>query len=150
MRLIVPLFLFIVGFGFLAGELPCSEAYRAGKNRPTAETSSDWRRTADGWQRASDWTLAVKRETPALHPAVVGGFQVLLVLTVALALDLCCHAEKAGRDGKERQAEVPGVKHAGSHEEQRSPTPPSPETAASYPAVPSRDAGISSRNSRIR
>jgi len=87
MRWILPLLLLIAGVGFLAAELPCSEQYRVEKNRPVAEISSDWRRTAEGWRRASSWTELPAAHAPALHPAIVGSFQLLSVLAVSLALD---------------------------------------------------------------
>ncbi len=87
MRWILPLFLFIAGLGFLAAELPCCESYRAGENQQVVEHSNDWRRTARGWQHSSDWAPPLKIDPPALHPAVVGSFQLLLVLAVSLAFD---------------------------------------------------------------
>jgi len=88
MRLIVPLFLLIVGVGFLAAELPLDQRSLADANRQVVEISSDWRRTDAGWRRVSTWTEPSGVESPALHPAVVASFQVLLVLTVSLALDM--------------------------------------------------------------
>ena len=41
-----------------------------------------WRRTADGWEKATDWTVAIEKSPPALHPGVLGLLMVALSLTV--------------------------------------------------------------------
>jgi len=94
MRLILPLALLVGGLGLLAAEIPSAESPHGNEQRSMVDGSDDWRRTVDGWQRSSDWDPAVKREAPALHPAVVGSFQLLLVLTVALTLDLVATPKK--------------------------------------------------------
>jgi hypothetical protein len=94
MRLILPLALLLGGLGLLAAEMPSSEPTHDSGYRSVVDDSDDWQRTVDGWQRCGDWDLAVKHEAPALHPVVVGSFELLLVMTVALALDLAAFARK--------------------------------------------------------
>ena len=94
MRLILPLALLLSGLGLLAAEMPSSEPIHDNGHQSVVDDSDDWQRTVDGWQRCSDWDLAVKHEAPSLHPAVVGSFELLLILTVSLALDLAAFPKK--------------------------------------------------------
>ena len=108
MRLILPLALFVGGLGLLAAEIPLPEPPHGSGQRSVVDDSDDWRRTVDGWQRASEWNLVVKHEAPALHPAVVGSFQLLLVLTVALALDLVATPKKPVETATNDKSKSPG------------------------------------------
>jgi hypothetical protein len=47
-----------------------------------AQEETAWRRTADGWEKATDWTVAIEKSPPALHPGVLGLLMVALSLTV--------------------------------------------------------------------
>jgi hypothetical protein len=63
--------------------------FAAGLAEPGAAAEDEtggWRQTRQGWQRLEDlWDRAAEYPRPALHPAVVGGLEVLLTLTAMLA-----------------------------------------------------------------
>jgi len=39
---------------------------------------TSWRRTRDGWERSSQWTIRPERRAPSVHPIVVGLLELLL------------------------------------------------------------------------
>jgi len=43
-----------------------------------------WRRTVDGWEKVNDWTFALEKSPPALHPGILGLLMVTLSLTVGI------------------------------------------------------------------
>ena len=43
-----------------------------------------WRRTADGWENVNDWTFAVEKSPPILHPGVMALLMLMLSLTVGI------------------------------------------------------------------
>ncbi|OHB74819.1 MAG: hypothetical protein A2W31_10220 [Planctomycetes bacterium RBG_16_64_10] len=57
-----------------------------GAGRPVAFDGPVWVRTADGWERRSDWLPPAVLYQPALHPLVVAFGQVLLSIAALLAL----------------------------------------------------------------
>jgi len=104
----LPLALLLGGLGLLAAEMPSSEPNHDSGHRSVVDDSDDWQRTVDGWQRSSDWDLTVKHEGPALHPAVVGSFELLLVLTVWLALDLASSPRKPAGTATSKKSKFSG------------------------------------------
>jgi hypothetical protein len=50
-----------------------------------AREETGWRRTAEGWENVNDWTFAIEKSTPALHPCVMGLLMVALSLAVGIA-----------------------------------------------------------------
>ena len=48
------------------------------KGRAGVVEDDHWRKTADGWQRNTNWFVTRQRDIPAPHPIVVASFQVLL------------------------------------------------------------------------
>ena len=52
-----------------------------------SERSDTWRQTSEGWQRSDDFlSPPIVYRRPALHPAVVGSFEVLLTVWAMLTL----------------------------------------------------------------
>jgi hypothetical protein len=43
-----------------------------------------WRRTAEGWEKVNDWTFALEKSPPALHPGIFSLLIVTLSLTAAI------------------------------------------------------------------
>lgn len=78
MRRIGWLVLLLAAFGWLAAESP-----PPADQRPPADLS--WRRTRDGWQRATWLADPIPVHRPALHPAVVGTLELLLSMTALVA-----------------------------------------------------------------
>lgn len=60
--------------GWVATELPVAEPLQAGL------ANTDWRRTRDGWQQPTWLGASIPAREPALHPGVVGMFQMLVSL----------------------------------------------------------------------
>lgn len=54
---------------------------------PPTATDSDWRRTAQGWQRRSLWPELQPVRQPRLHPLNVAAFEVLASFLALLAFD---------------------------------------------------------------
>lgn len=79
MRLIGGLLLMLLGLGWLASEVPLA------KSHPAREPEADWRRTADGWEHASQWAPRPKIRPPAVHPLVIGLLQILLTSAAFVA-----------------------------------------------------------------
>jgi len=80
-RLIGYLLLVLLGIGWLAGEVELAAA------APSAgRVDTDWRRTRNGWERQSSWIEDTPPRRPALHPAMVGTFQLLASVAALIAL----------------------------------------------------------------
>lgn len=60
--------------GWVATEMPVGEPLRVGL------ANTDWRRTRDGWQQPTWLGASIPAREPALHPGVVGVFQMLVSL----------------------------------------------------------------------
>lgn len=54
------------------------------KGRAGAIEDDHWRKTADGWQRNTNWFVTRQHDIPAPHPIVVASFQVLLSIFALL------------------------------------------------------------------
>jgi hypothetical protein len=81
MRWLGWLLVLLILIGWAASELP-----PPGETRQPERPIDCWRRTRDGWERAS-WLLPpVTAHRPSLHPAVVGLFEMLLSIAALLAL----------------------------------------------------------------
>lgn len=78
MRWIVVLVLLLTGIGWLMAEV------RIGEPSLTQLTSSDWRKTRDGWERPT-WLAPPIEGKPAIHPAVVGIIQLLVSMLALVA-----------------------------------------------------------------
>ena len=59
--------------------------------------ASTWRRTRDGWQRASWLPEAAAAQQPALHPAVFGALELMLAMAALLAFAADAPAGRAKR-----------------------------------------------------
>jgi hypothetical protein len=70
----------LLGVSWLATEMPvpCDE-----QNAPAQEETL-WRRTAQGWEKIDNWTFAIEKSPPALHPGVFGLLMVTLTLSVGV------------------------------------------------------------------
>ena len=79
MRLVGWLFLALVGFAWVASEVPLS----GDTPQPSYEVA--WRRTAHGWEKPTAWHDKPAPHRPALHPMVVALLQVLLTLAALIA-----------------------------------------------------------------
>ena len=79
MRLIGWLLLALVGFAWVASEVPLSG------DSPRAGPEMVWRRTVEGWEKATLWNDESAPRRPALHPMVVALLQVLLALVALIA-----------------------------------------------------------------
>jgi hypothetical protein len=49
-----------------------------------AQNESIWRRTADGWENVNDWTFAIEKSPPVLHPGVMALLMVILSLSIGI------------------------------------------------------------------
>ena len=79
MRWIGWIALILMGLCWLASEVPL-------RGTPSVEgLESPWRRTVDGWERKSWWNKQPAVPQPAFHPALVGGLQILLVVSALVA-----------------------------------------------------------------
>ena len=54
------------------------------QNAPAREETA-WRRTVDGWEKVNEWTFAIEKSPPLLHPGVMGLLMLTLSLTVGIA-----------------------------------------------------------------
>lgn len=72
--------LLLLALGWLASEVPCQGP------APSAEPATVWRRTRDGWEHKDRVLVAGPPFRPALHPALIAAFEVLLSATAMLAL----------------------------------------------------------------
>ena len=90
MRLIAGILLILVGLGWLASEIPLSQA-QPGRSQPTG-----WRRTAHGWERSGTWTAETNGCRPAVHPVVIGLFQLFLALAFLVAFSTDRDAAQSG------------------------------------------------------
>lgn len=79
MRFIGLLLLALVALGWFAAEVPL-----AGTPAVT-DVCGEWRRTRDGWQPVSMVLVGPSIRRPALHPAVVGMFELLVCVTALVA-----------------------------------------------------------------
>jgi hypothetical protein len=73
MRWIVWLVALLVGLVWLASEIPLPARQPAPVNQPCA-----WRKTRDGWERATWMSREPEPRRPSLHPSVVSVFQFVL------------------------------------------------------------------------
>jgi hypothetical protein len=65
------------------GNLAINSLQTANQAQAAGETvDSGWRYTKDGWQNRIFWESPPPVRKPALHPTVVGAFQLLLCLAV--------------------------------------------------------------------
>ena len=87
--------LVLLGLALLVTCVPSatSPTGRAQVRSPVLEeriaASANWRRTANGWERTSDWRFENRPIAPriaAVHPLVIAGLQLLLSVGVLLAL----------------------------------------------------------------
>ncbi|MCC6127222.1 MAG: hypothetical protein IT426_19855 [Pirellulales bacterium] len=46
-----------------------------------------WRRTVEGWEKITDWTFAVEKAPPVLHPGIMGLLMAALSLAAGMAHD---------------------------------------------------------------
>lgn len=76
--------LLLVGLLYLACEVETA-AEAVGRPVRQQTNESDWRRTADGWQRRSSWQRPEPYRPVAPHPLVVGLFELFLVVLVLAA-----------------------------------------------------------------
>lgn len=74
------LLVLLAAVGWLATEVPLPET-PAAADRPL----DGWRRTPEGWQRATWLAPQTAVGRPALHPAVVGLFELLVCLAALVA-----------------------------------------------------------------
>ena len=51
---------------------------RTEQGRASSLDNDPWRRTANGWERNTNWFITPEHDSPAPHPAVVAAFEVLL------------------------------------------------------------------------
>jgi len=109
MRDYVWLLVLLAVVGWLATEVPLPET-PAAADRPL----DCWRRTPDGWQRATWLVRQTAARRPALHPAVVGLFELLACLAALIAFPTgAARADKAHDSGR----------HADSHAPPAAPSP---------------------------
>lgn len=90
MRSMAWLLLILLGLGWLTSEWPLAAK---GHRR---EIGTQWRRTRDGWERAS-WLSSPQGPPPAtLHPTIVGAVQAIGAVAALIAL--------SGRRGRPSRA----------------------------------------------
>lgn len=78
MRSILGIVLLLAGAGLVTCRIEGRDAQVI-----SSDLSDNWVRTADGWERSSNWTPSLA-EPPAVHPLVIAAGQ-LLVSMLALA-----------------------------------------------------------------
>ena len=110
MRDYVWLLVLLAFVGWLATEVPLPET-PAAADRP----SDCWRRTPDGWQRATWLARQTPARRPALHPGVVGLFELLATLAALVAFPSGAAPTDADHDCG---------RHADSHPPTAAPGPP--------------------------
>jgi hypothetical protein len=82
MRSILGILLLLMGAGLVSCRI---EGSSADVLPPSA--TSDWVRTADGWERSHNWSPSLA-EPPAVHPLVIAAGQLFVsLLALATALD---------------------------------------------------------------
>jgi hypothetical protein len=69
-------------------------------NASPPDTTAGWRRTNCGWQRVESLGPPPQSERPTLHPAIVGGLEILLTLTALVAFS-------SGESAREASCETP-------------------------------------------
>ena len=69
----------LVALVWLAERLPSEPA------SSSSDATHGWRRTNHGWQRLESLHRPASSEPPSLHPAIVGGLEILLTLTALVA-----------------------------------------------------------------
>ncbi|HUT90892.1 MAG TPA: hypothetical protein VMY37_15415 [Thermoguttaceae bacterium] len=106
MRRLGWLLVLLAAVGWLATEVRLPET-PAAPDRPL----DSWRRTPDGWQRATWLAPQTPIRRPALHPVVVGLLELLVCLAALVAFPT--------------GAETGAAYHAGSHADSHAP-PPAP------------------------
>jgi hypothetical protein len=79
MRFLVGLFIVLASMAWLARQWPSDPASQSGV------AASPWRHTVGGWEKL-DLEPAANSHEPALHPALVGSMQVMLVMLALLSL----------------------------------------------------------------
>jgi len=72
---------------------------RPEQGRASSIEDDHWRKTADGWQRNTNWFVTPVRDSPAPHPLVVATFQVLLSIFALLFWPARTRATPRGRTG---------------------------------------------------
>ena len=95
MRGIGCLLLVLVGFVGLACNLPSDRA------SPAENPAAAWRRTNRGWEQLDVRPAAEKQPRFTLHPAIVGGLQILLTLAAA-AVFAAADSQPARRPAAEK------------------------------------------------
>jgi len=103
MRLIGWLLLGVMLLGWLASEIPSSGS------QPVGQSLTDWRRTAQGWQRVTWGTLEQGPRRPTLHPVVVAAGELMLALAALIAFSV--PERPAGL--KHRRPQRVGHRHSG-------------------------------------
>ncbi|MBN2022362.1 MAG: hypothetical protein JW809_06165 [Pirellulales bacterium] len=58
--------------------------------------AATWRRTAQGWERCTEWGQPLRPTPVRLHPTVLGAFQLLASLTALLASSAATSPRKSG------------------------------------------------------
>jgi len=71
----------LLSLGWVASEIPLQNA--SSNDRPRIETA--WRRTVDGWENASQWSIYSFTSRPALHPFYLGMMQCAAVAWIMLS-----------------------------------------------------------------
>ena len=67
------------------GQLPTTNLLEKDAQASTAGPAVAWRRTRDGWERPSQWSVRPRSRPPALHPVVVGLFEAFLAAAALIA-----------------------------------------------------------------
>lgn len=95
MRAIGWLLLVLLAVGWLAAEVPQPGAAQWAPDEDT------WRRTADGWQRATWLVEPMPDHRPLLHPMVVGLFELLVAAMALVAFSPVVREDKnSGESGR--------------------------------------------------
>jgi hypothetical protein len=66
---------------WLASEMPLPGDVQS----PPAGEETIWRRTVEGWEKVSDWNMAIDKSPPVIHPGVFGLLMLIFPLTVGIA-----------------------------------------------------------------
>lgn len=71
----------LCGLSWFASEIPLP----SDESNAPAEAEISWRRTTKGWEKTSEWSVAVEKTPPVVHPGVVGLLMLACTLSVGIA-----------------------------------------------------------------